>query len=242
MTAESIVDLPPRGRDAPWGVATSVALHAAVLIAAILVSPLRQYVVPPPPPIAVEIVTPEQFAALGQTPVAAPPVPAVPSAAPDATVAPASPPDTATRLIPSPPLEPNLPENKTYRATKFYAASILGEPGMAHIRKTFGTLAVSEKLMQLCNIEGLEQIRRAQPRYDPDTLVAYAMSDQVTSGLTLSATGGAFRSRRKWYRIEFQCSVAADLSAVTAFEFRLGEAIPQDQWEEHNLNAEDADE
>jgi hypothetical protein len=29
---------------------------------------------------------------------------------------------------------------------------------------------------------------------------------------------------------------------VTAFEFRVGESIPEDQWEEHNLNAEDADE
>ena len=241
MTAESLIDLPPRGRDAPWGVAASAALHGVLLVAAVLVSPLRQYVVPPSP-IAVEIVSPEQYAALQQaTAVATPQALAVPSPAPRATVA-APPPDAPTRLAPSPPLQPDLPENKTYRATQFYAASILGEPGMEHIRRTFATLASSEKLMQLCNIEGLEQIRRAQKQYDPDTLVAYAMSDPISSGLTLSAAGGAFRSRRKWYGIAFKCSIAADLSAVTAFEFRIGEAIPEAQWEEHNLNAEDADE
>lgn len=240
MTAESLIDPPPTERDVPWGVAASVALHVLLLIAAVLVSPLRQYVVPPPPPIAVEIVTPEQFLARTR-PSLPPPVLTAPSPAPEA-VAPSAPPDAATRLTPSPPPEPDLPENKTYRATKFYAAAILNEPGMAHIRKAFGTLAPSEKLMQLCNIEGLEQIRQAQRTADPDTLVSYAMSDPVTTGLTLSAAGGAFRSRRKWYGISFYCSVAPDLSAVTAFEFRLGEAIPPDQWEEHNLNAEDADE
>jgi hypothetical protein len=36
--------------------------------------------------------------------------------------------------------------------------------------------------------------------------------------------------------------VAADLAGVTAFQFRVGEAIPPDQWDAHNLNAEDADE
>jgi hypothetical protein len=239
MTAASIIDLPPERREAPWATLASVALHVLLLVAAVLVSPLRQYVVPPPAPVAVEIVTPEQFAALAR-PAAATPVLAAPSPVPDATAAPAAP--DSTRLAPSPPLTPDLPENKTWRATKFYAAAILSEPGMEHIRKTFGTLASSEKLMQLCNIEGLEQIRRAQPQYDPDTLVSYAMSDPVSAGLTLSAAGGAFRSRRKWYGIAFKCTVAADLSAVTAFEFRLGEPVPPDQWEDHNLNPEDSDE
>jgi hypothetical protein len=242
MTAESLIDLPPRARELPWGTAASVALHGLLLVAAVLVSPLRPLVVPPPAPVAVEIVTPAQFANLqrpGRAEVAAPArrlaAPA-PMAATNATS------DDSTRLPPSPPLQPDLPETKTWRATRFYAATILSEPGMAHIRKAFGTLASSEKLMQLCNIEGLEQIRRTLPQYDPDTLVPYAMREPLVTGLRLSAAGGAFRSRRKWYEIAFQCTVAADLGGVTAFEFRVGEAIPPDQWDAHNLNAEDADE
>lgn len=240
MTAESIIDLPLQRRETPWGTLASAGLHALLLLVAVLLSPLRPLVVPPPAPVAVEIVTPAEFAALQQPPQAAPQTLVGPAPAPEAATPAVT--EPSTRLVPTPPLQPDLPENKTYRATKFYAASILNEPGMDRIRKTFGTLASSEKLMQLCNIEGLEQIRRAQPQYDPDTLVSYAMRDPVSTGLTLSATGGAFRSRRKWYEISFQCSVAADLSAVTAFEFRVGEPIPEDQWEAHNLNAEDADE
>ena len=77
---------------------------------------------------------------------------------------------------------------------------------------------------------------------DPDTLVAYAMADLMASGLTMRATGGAFRSRRKWYGVAFTCTVAADYSGVTGFEFQLGDAIPEAQWEAHDLNAEDIDE
>lgn len=113
---------------------------------------------------------------------------------------------------------------------------------MERIRRVMGTLDPGERMVQLCNIEGLEQIRRAAPSYDPDTLVSYAMADTTATGLTLSATGGAFRSRRKWYGVSFQCSIAADYSAVTAFSFKLGAAIPEDEWEDHNLNAEDEDE
>ena len=104
------------------------------------------------------------------------------------------------------------------------------------------TLADTERVVQLCNIEGLEQIRRAAPTYAPDTLVPYAMADMDGSGLTLIASGGAFRSRRRWFGVMFRCAVAPDYSGVTAFSFKLGAEIPPDQWEAHNLNAEDASE
>jgi hypothetical protein len=232
----------PANRRLAAGTAASFVVHGLLLAALLFLTPLKQLVVPPPAAVTVEIVTPDQLAALSKPQPAPPAAPApriVTSPAPEASPAPA---ESAGRLAPSPPGLPVAVGDGTVRATQFYAAGILNEPGMAHIRKAFGTLAGSEKLVQLCNIEGLEQIRRAEPAYDPDTLVGYAMADMETSGLTLKATGGAFRSRRKWYGVTFQCTVAADLSAVTAFEFRLGQPIPEDQWEDHNLNAEDADE
>jgi hypothetical protein len=126
-------------------------------------------------------------------------------------------------------------------ANQFYAGAILNEPGMKKIRAGLETFAPSERMVQLCNIEGLEQIKRAAPGTNPDALVGYAMSDPVVAGLTISAAGGAFRSRRKWYGIAFKCTVAADLQSVTAFEFKFGAAIPQYQWEDHNLNVTDED-
>jgi Domain of Unknown Function (DUF930) len=234
MTAADILDLPPQRRAAPWGTIASVALHIGLALFVILASPLRELVVPPPEPVAVEIVTPAEFQAL-QTPTEAPPVLAGPAQAEES--APALPGED--RL---PKSAPPVPTSPTFTATQFYASKILNEPGMERIRKGLRSLAPGERLVQLCNIEGLEQIRRAAIQYDPDTLVSYAMADPVTAGLTLTASGGAFRSRRKWYGLAFKCTVGADLESVSAFEFKLGDAIPQDQWEDHNLNAEDADE
>ena len=69
------------------------------------------------------------------------------------------------------------------------------------------------------------------------------MADTTSTGLTLSAGAAAPSwSRRKWYGVAFRCTIAADYSGVTAFSFKLGDAIPEDQWEAHDLNAEDADE
>lgn len=230
------IDLLQR-REPIWGTAASLGVHAVFIALLLWLSPLRQIVVPPPTPVAVEIVTQQQFDAL-QTPAPAPKQLTAPApTAPPADAAAAAPGD---RLPPLPQTAP-APEG-THVATEFYAANILREPGMEKIRRTFGTLAGSEKLVQICNIEGLEQIRRVAPRYDPDTLVPYAMTDMAGTAQTLIATGGAFRSRRKWFGVSFQCTVTPDYLAVAAFEFKLGEAIPEDQWEAHNLNAEDSDE
>jgi hypothetical protein len=215
----------------PWGSASSIALHLLLIGTLLLVSPVRPIIAPPPQPVSVEIVTQQQFEAL-QAPDEAP----VPVAVPAPTEAPiASTPDDGI-AVPAP-----APQ-KTYVATQLYATSMLKEPGMARVRQALRTVSNSERVVQLCNIEGLEQIRRTSPGFVPDTMVAYAMADMVAAGRTLNAAGGAFRSRRKWFGIAFTCSVAADYSGVTAFAFQLGEPIPEDLWEMHNLNAADADE
>ena len=236
MTDLSLFAPPPIERRLSWGTLASIVLHAGLALTLLLASPLRQLVVPEPRPVAVEIVTSAEFAALA-APVPAPQALSAPTGA-EAT-APAT---SGDRLAPSPPLTPKPAQHPTITATQFYSASILKEPGMEHIRKAMGTLADSERIVQLCNIEGLEQIKRAAPTYAPDTLVPYAMTDPVAAGFTMTAAGGAFRSRRKWYGIAFRCTAAADYSGVTQFAFKLGDPIPEDQWEDHNLNVEDADE
>ena len=42
----------------------------------------------------------------------------------------------------------------------------------------------------------------------------------------LTATGGAYRSGDAWYDVDFQCSVDADAEAITAFGYRIGDAVP----------------
>jgi len=217
------------------GTLASIVVHGLLIAALLLLTPLRQLVVPVPRPVSVEIVTETQFKTL-----AAP----APTATPELTAptgqGEAAPPASTQATAPS-----GAPPSTilgVHIATEFYAGGILKEPGMENIRRTLDTIAPGERLVQLCNIEGLEQIRRGAPDYAPDTLVPYAMSDSLTAGLTLSAPGAAFRSRRRWFGIAFKCTVAADLASVTAFEFKLGEPIPRSEWAAHDLNAEDEEE
>lgn len=219
-------------RRMPFGLAGSVALHAGLLAALFLLTPLRTFVAPEPQAISVDLVP---FTAFEPVPEPAPQATAPPEVAAPPVDAPAA--DTA----PAQPA-PGAPEREadgTFRATKLYAAAMLKRPDMASVRRSFGTLASSEQLMQICNIEALEQIRLAAPQYDPDTMVSYAMAQPITSGLMLSALGGAFRSRRQWFNVSFQCIASPTLDGVDSFSFKLGEAIPESEWEEHYLNAED---
>lgn len=233
LAAEARPPLLPDRRLAA-GTLASLLAHGALLAALLLLTPLRQMVVPPPRPVSVEIVTDAELAALEQ------PAPTPELTAPTGAGA-AAPPSTAAPAQKNPGAPPSTILG-VHIATDFYAGGILAEPGMAKMKRTLESFAPSERLVQLCNIEGLEQIRRGAPDYDPDTLVTYAMSDPLVAGLTLTAPGAAFRSRRKWYGVAVRCTVAADLESVTGFEFRLGKPIPQSEWEAHNLNAEDSDE
>lgn len=224
------IDLPPPTRSG-WGTLASLGFHA-VLLVLLLFGPNKQRLQPAPPrSIAVEIVSAAQFAALLAPPVApavspAPPAAATPGAAPSPT-----------------PVAPSANSNTgTIRATDFYAGSLLAEPASEALRAGMKTLDGSERLVQLCSIEAIEQIRRARPEFDPDTVVAYAMADMAMRDGALIADGAAFRSRREWYEVHFSCAAASDFSAVERFEFSVGEFIPHDQWEAHYLTAAESDE
>ena len=145
------------------------------------------------------------------------------------------------RLATTEPLAPDIPETPTITATEFYSANILREPGSERIRRILTTFADRERIIQICNIEAVEQIHRAAPEYEPDTVVGYAMADLAITGMALTAAGGAFRSRRRWYGVSYNCTAAPGYEGVTAFDFTLGAEIPESQWEAHSLNAEDAE-
>ena len=56
------------------------------------------------------------------------------------------------------------------------------------------------------------------------------------------AAGAAFRSGHNWYAIRFNCTVGHDLASVVAFQFMVGDPVPESQWDSHGLNAADEDE
>lgn len=215
----------------PAGIVASLLLHGAILALIVLGQFAPEAALPPIVSVEVELVSMAQFAAL-----VAPPVPAPSLAVPEATeaTAPSSSPPTAETA--------RQPSNGPFRATSFYAANLLAEPASAKLRQAMRTLDLSERAVQLCDIEAMEQIRRARTDYDPDMVVPYAMAEMATADGTLLATGGAFRSRREWYELSFRCTPALDFEHVESFEFTLGRQIPHELWDAHDLTAEEADE
>ncbi|WP_220227491.1 DUF930 domain-containing protein [Flavimaribacter sediminis] len=123
------------------------------------------------------------------------------------------------------------------RATQIFAGAVLATPEARQARMALPTLVDEDRKLQLCGLEAMEQIHVWDNTFQPERLVAYAMEDARVSGNSVIAEGAAFRSRNRWYNLQFRCDVTPDMRDVVAFEFALGEPIPYEDWLSHNLAA-----
>ena len=213
----------------PWALPASVAGHALLFLALALLATIRSVEPPRTRSIDVEILSEEQYRAETTAPI---PVQSVdhPAAA-----------ELKRNDEPSP-QKMDVPSDQTVKATQLFTGAILKDPANREVRETLPTLERTERLTQLCDIEALEQIRVANPATVPDSMEAAAFAETKVTGLTVVATGAAYRNRGKWYQARFSCSVAADYLRVTEFSFSLGDPIPESEWDSHNLIAKDEDE
>jgi hypothetical protein len=101
----------------------------------------------------------------------------------------------------------------------------------AELRK----LDPATRLEQVCDIEAMHQIKNDPSSYRPDRAVLAALSDPKTAGHMIEGTGGAFRSKGKWYSFSFKCEATDDHMKVLAFDYKLGDAIPESQWAKDGL-------
>ena len=177
----------------PWGISTSVVLHA-LLAATLALMPL------PKRPrrleeerMSVDILTPQQFEASTRPP----PVPAAPALpeAPARVPTPASSPPG-----PQPPTAPAM-----IRPTEMLSAKTLADPRSRQARADLATFASDERMVQLCNLEAMDQIRRWRTDFQPERVVPYATAEEKITSTTIAANGAAFRSRRNWYSLKFRC-------------------------------------
>ena len=96
---------------------------------------------------------------------------------------------------------PALPKPDVFvQAGQLFSETVLSDPRSRRAREVLRGLAGGERNLQLCDLEALEQVRRARPEMHPDALAPYAMSAEKVSGNSVEVKGGAFRSRGKWYR------------------------------------------
>ncbi|URK87090.1 DUF930 domain-containing protein [Rhizobium sp. RCAM05350] len=230
----------PASRSGGWSFSASLGFHILIGLALLLAVTPRRQVSSSEDSVSVEVLTPQQFEAASRPPAAEAqthtepkPQPLSNTLAEPATESPV--PDFAELPTDRPRPEANV----MVQATHLQSAKVLADPHSAKARKALGQLASSERIVQLCNIEAMEQVHLWKPALKPDFLVAYAMADTELSGQKLKADGGAFRSKSRWYNIDFTCEVTPDLKQVVSFAFSVGSEIPKSDWADHNLLADD---
>lgn len=222
--------------------AGSLLIHLCLLLAAAWLIVPRPAIAPTPPSIDVQIILEKSLPTPSPAIAPAPQALAVPenSTAPSAPAPPRSTP--ATKLpIPQGVPKPEEPTETMTSAKNLYSTALLKEPASREVRETLPTLDRYERITQLCNIEATEQIRRALPKSNPETVSASAFSETNIKDGVFVAPGAAFRSHRNWYELSYRCVVRSDLSGVVQFAWHIGAPIPRDLWDSHDLIAVDAD-
>ncbi|RFB91826.1 hypothetical protein B5K08_16170 [Rhizobium leguminosarum bv. trifolii] len=224
------------------GAAASFGLHAAAILLLLLLWPKAEPPMPlPDDGLSVEIVPQPVGPPTTPEPVRAPsPAPAKAEAAapqaerPVANNAPAA----AMPLVT--PIAPPAPKPAEFvAASRLFSDNVLADPRSRRAREALRGLAGSERNLQLCDLEALAQVRRARPDMRPDLLAPYAMAPEKISGNSVEVSGGALRSNRAWYNIQFKCGLDAGSGKVISFAFLVGDAIPQAEWQAHDLVADD---
>jgi Domain of Unknown Function (DUF930) len=226
-----------RNWDMRWAVGASLGLHVAFALALLLQSAAHLTALRPQHEIAVRVLTREQFEAATRPHAAQEtPKPATPAAPPPNRQAEKEPPPVS----PPPEAEPGAEGEPMIRATQLFSAGALSDPLARQVKATLPFLAAPDRIMQLCNIEAIEQIRRWRAEFQPDYLVADAMSDATLRQQTLDARGGAIRARRHWYHVKYRCEVTPNAAHVVSFAFLVGKEIPRAQWKRHYLTLDGA--
>jgi hypothetical protein len=146
----------------------------------------------------------------------------------------ANPPETTSPASPPAPTARSQGSSRI-TATDYFAGAVLNDPRNRETRKKLASLGSDERLIQLCNIEAMEQLRRWKEGFVPDHIVAYATADPAMTTTSLKAPGAAVYSGGKWYRLSFNCTATASLDGVASFDFALGRPIPRQEWEQDNL-------
>ena len=118
------------------------------------------------------------------------------------------------------------------------AATIMAVAAVAadgRFERSLEMLAPAERLEQLCDYTAMTRIRNEKKEFRPDRAVANAMAEPRANGDTLEVTGGAFRSKKKWYTLSYRCTATPDHLKIVAFNYIVGEEIPEAKWASFGL-------
>ena len=104
----------------------------------------------------------------------------------------------------------------------------------AKFQTALGRLDPQTRLEQVCDLEAMKRLKQ-EKKFPADRAQGAASAEPKTEGHTLTATGGAFRSKGAWYELSFLCQASPDHMKVLSFEYQTGKAIPESKWEDYGL-------
>ncbi|GLQ78154.1 hypothetical protein GCM10007881_16700 [Mesorhizobium huakuii] len=84
------------------------------------------------------------------------------------------------------------------------SAKTLADPRIRQARADLATFASDERMVQLCNLEAMDQIRRWRADFQPERVVPYATAEEKISGTTIAADGCGFPQSQKLVWSEVQ--------------------------------------
>lgn len=91
------------------------------------------------------------------------------------------------------------------------------------------------RLEQVCDLEAMTRIDRDSSPHHPDRAKTDVVSHPKHSGHTVKGSGGAFRSKGRWYSFSFECKGTPDHMKVLSFSYKIGELIPESKWAAYGL-------
>jgi hypothetical protein len=126
-------------------------------------------------------------------------------------------------------VEPIKEQSTLISAKQIYSKDTLSDP---RVKQAIGKLHQRDRIIQICGIEALEQIRHSRPGTFPDMLAPNA---GIVAKTHFTIRDGAFRSRAKWYAVSFDCEVDEEAMNITKFSYSIGKAIPNSEWHSRQL-------
>lgn len=135
--------------------------------------------------------------------------------------------ESAEGEVPDPsaaPVPEAKPDNRQ-AAKRLLSKNTLNGAGM---RQMLGDLPPRRRIVQMCSIEALAQIRQQRSgKSMPHGLVPFSETGGRIDGNRLDARGGAFNIGNDWFGIDFYCEVDMDNFTVTSFRFELGGPVSE---------------
>ena len=105
----------------------------------------------------------------------------------------------------------------------------------ASMDRVFQKLEPEERAHQVCDLKGIDAVRKGTHLKGVDRVKTSIAEPAKFKNNVVIANGGAVRANHRWYTLKYTCAVTSDQMRATAFDFKLGDEIPEAKWEDFGL-------